>query len=141
MVNKVILIGNLGADPEVRFTPSGIPVATIRVATTEVWKNKDGGKEERTEWHRVVSFRRLAEIMRDHLKKGARVYIEGRNETRKWQDKDGIDRFTTEVIAREMKMLTPKNGGNNRVPPNMDQEIPPPEPPADGEPMGDDVPY
>ncbi len=111
MINKVILIGNLGADPEVRFTQSGAAVATLRIATTEKWKGQDGQMQEQTEWHRVVAWRRLAEICRDYLSKGARVYIEGKLQTNKWQDQNGNDRYTTEIIAREMKMLSPRNAG------------------------------
>lgn len=111
MVNKVILIGNLGADPEVRFTQSGIAVATLRIATTEKWRGQDGQMQEHTEWHRVVLWKRLAEICRDYLQKGARVYIEGRLQTNKWQDQNGNNRYTTEIIAREMKMLSPRGAG------------------------------
>lgn len=111
MVNKVILIGNLGADPEVRFTQNGTAVATLRVATTEKWKGQDGQMQEQTEWHRVVAWQRLAEICRDYLSKGSRVYIEGKLRTNKWQDQNGNDRYTTEIIAREMKMLSPRNAG------------------------------
>jgi single-strand DNA-binding protein len=112
MVNKVILIGNLGADPEVRFTQSGTAVATMRIATTEKWRGQDGQMQEQTEWHRVVAWKRLAEICRDYLQKGARVYIEGRLQTNKWQDQNGNDRYTTEIIAREMKMLSPRSAGS-----------------------------
>ncbi|HEB69195.1 MAG TPA: single-stranded DNA-binding protein [Desulfobulbus sp.] len=111
MVNKVILIGNLGADPEVRFTQSGAAVATLSIATTEKWKGQDGQMQEQTEWHRVVVWQRLAEICRDYLSKGSRVYIEGKLQTRKWQDQNGNDRYTTEIVAREMKMLSPRNAG------------------------------
>ncbi len=105
-VNKVILIGNLGADPETRYMPSGDAVTTLRVATSESWKDKQTGQtQERTEWHRVVMFGRLAEIAGEYLKKGHRVYIEGQLRTRKWQGQDGQDRYTTEIVAREMQML------------------------------------
>lgn len=105
-VNKVILVGNLGADPETRFMPNGDAVANIRMATTESWKDKaTGEKKEITEWHRVVFFRKLAEIVGQYLKKGSAVYIEGRIRTRKWQDKDGQERYTTEIEANEMQML------------------------------------
>lgn len=111
-INKVILIGHLGADPEVRSMPNGTAVATINVATGETWKDKQTGeKQERTEWHRVVIFQRLAEIVRDFLKKGSQVYIEGRLQTRKWQDKNGQERFTTEIVANDLQML----GSNNNV--------------------------
>jgi len=112
MVNKVILIGNLGADPEIRFTQSGVAVATLRLATSERWKGQDGQVQEQTEWHRVILWRRLAEIARDYLQKGARVYIEGKLQTRKWQDQNGNDRWTTEIVAREMKMLSPRGTGS-----------------------------
>lgn len=110
-VNKVILIGNLGADPETRYTPNGDQVTNIRIATTEVIKDKTSGdKRELTEWHRVVFFGRLAEIAGQYLKKGRQVYVEGRIRTNKWQDKDGNDRYTTEIVANEMKMLGSREG-------------------------------
>ena len=112
-INKVILIGNLGADPEVRYMPSGGAVTTISMATSEQWKDKEtGAKQERTEWHRVVFFNRLAEIVGEYLKKGSKVYVEGSIRTRKWTDKSGNDRYTTEVVANEMQMLDRKDGGN-----------------------------
>ena len=105
-VNKVILLGNLGADPETRYMPNGDAVANIRMATTESWKDKNSGeKKEITEWHRVVFFRKLAEIVGQYLKKGSSVYIEGRIRTRKWTDKEGQERYTTEIEATEMQML------------------------------------
>lgn len=111
-VNKVILIGNLGRDPEVRYSPNGQAIANVTIATSESWKDKNSGeKQERTEWHRVVFFGRLAEIAGEYLKKGAQVYIEGRLQTRKWQDKDGQDRYTTEIVALDMQMLGPRSGG------------------------------
>src|SRR3990167_8069317 len=110
-VNKVILIGNLGRDPETRYMPNGEAVANITVATTETWKDKTSGeKQEKTEWHRVTFYRRLAEIVGEYLKKGSQVYIEGRLETRKWQDKEGKDRYTTEIIADRMQMLGSRSG-------------------------------
>ena len=110
-VNKVILVGNLGRDPETRYMPNGEAVTNISVATTETWKDKTSGeKQEKTEWHRVTFYRRLAEIAGEYLKKGSQVYIEGRLETRKWQDKEGKDRYTTEIIANEMKMLGSRSG-------------------------------
>lgn len=110
-VNKVILLGNLGADPETRYMPNGDAVATIRLATTETWKDRNSGeKREATEWHRVVFFRKLAEIVGQYLKKGSSVYIEGRIRTRKWQDKDGQERYTTEIEAAEMQMLGGRGG-------------------------------
>lgn len=106
-INKVILIGNLGADPEIRHMPSGGAVATINIATSESWKDKQTGEQhDRTEWHRVVLFQRLAEIVGEYLRKGSKVYIEGRLQTRKWQDKTtGQDRYTTEIVANELQML------------------------------------
>ncbi len=112
-VNKVLLIGNLGKDPEVRYTPNGLAVANITIATTEVWKDKTSGEnQERTEWHRVALYNRLAEITGEYLRKGAKVFIEGRLQTRKWQDKNtGQDRYTTEIIADTLEMLGGKTGG------------------------------
>jgi single-strand DNA-binding protein len=110
-VNKVILIGNLGRDPEVRYTPSGSAVCNLRLATTRTWKNRESGeRQEETEWHSVVLYDRQAEVAGEYLKKGRSVYIEGRLKTRKWQDKDGNDRYTTEVVAEEMKMLGGREG-------------------------------
>ncbi len=111
-INKVIIIGNLGRDPETRYLPDGGAVTNISVATTEVWKDKSGEKQERTEWHRVAFFGRLAEIAGEYLKKGSPVYVEGSLRTRKWQDKEGKDRYTTEIIASEMKMLGQRSGGS-----------------------------
>lgn len=104
-VNKVILIGNLGKDPEVRYMPSGDAITQISIATTETYKDREGMKQERTEWHRVVFFGSLAKIAGEYLKKGRPVYVEGRIQTRKWQGQDGQDRYTTEIVANEMKML------------------------------------
>jgi single-strand DNA-binding protein len=110
-INKVILIGNLGADPEVRHMPNGSAVATLNIATSEGWKDKQTGEQqERTEWHRVVLFQRLAEIAGEYLKKGSKVYIEGRLQTRKWQDKTGQDRFTTEIVGNDLQMLDSRGG-------------------------------
>lgn len=112
-INKCILVGNLGADPEVRYSPSGAAVTNIRIATSEVWRDKQSGEQqERTEWHRIVFFGRLAEIAGEYLKKGQQVYVEGRLQTRKWQDRDGNDRFTTEIVANEMQMLGGGRGGS-----------------------------
>ena len=110
-INKVILIGNLGRDPEVRYMPEGGAVANISIATTDTWKDKSGEKQERTEWHRVAFFGRLAEIAGEYLKKGSQVYVEGSLRTRKWQDKEGQERYTTEIVANEMKMLGRREGG------------------------------
>lgn len=116
-VNKVILIGNLGADPEVRSMPNGAAVSTITIATSESCKDKQTGEQqERTEWHRVVLFQRLAEIVRDFLKKGSKIYIEGRLQTRKWQDKKGQEKFTTEIVANDLQMLGSNNNTTQSVP-------------------------
>lgn len=112
-INKVILIGNLGQDPEVRYMPNGNAVANATVATSENWKDRNTGEnQERTEWHRVVFFRRLAEIVGEYCKKGSKVYIEGKLQTRKWQDQNGNDRYTTEIVANEMQMLDSRGGGS-----------------------------
>lgn len=107
-INKAIIVGNMGQDPDIRHTDKGICVATISVATSQQWKDKDDKKQEQTEWHRIVFFNKLAEITEKYLKKGSKVYIEGSLRTRKWQDKDGIDRYITEIIGREMQMLDSK---------------------------------
>ncbi len=131
MINKVILIGRLGADPEIRYTPSGAEVATFNIATSENWTNKNGEKEERTEWHRIVAWRNLAKICGEYLNKGRLVYIEGRLRTRSWEDKNGNKRTTTEIEATEMKMLggggeqnrkTTKEPGADYVPPAAGNE-------------------
>jgi single-strand DNA-binding protein len=109
-VNKVILIGNLGRDPETRYMPDGGAVTNVSIATTETWKDKNGEKQEKTEWHRVAFFGKLAEIAGEYLKKGSQVYVEGRLQTRKWQDKDGQDKYTTEIIADRMQMLGSRQG-------------------------------
>ena len=110
-INKVILIGNLGKDPEVRYMPSGAAVANVTIATNESWKDKSSGEmQEKTEWHNVVFFARLAEIVGEYLRKGSQVYVEGRLQTRKWQDKSGNDRYTTEIVANEMQMLGGRSG-------------------------------
>ena len=110
-VNKVILIGNLGADPETRYLPSGDAVTNIRIATTDTWKDKNGEKQEKTEWHRVAFFGKLAEIAGEYLKKGSPVYVEGRIRTRKWQDKEGQERYSTEIVADRMQLLGGRGGG------------------------------
>lgn len=121
-VNKVILIGNLGRDPEIRYSPSGQAVANVTIATSESWKDKTSGeKQERTEWHRVVFFGRLAEIAGEYLKKGSQVFLEGRLQTRKWQDKEGNDRYTTEIVANEMQMLGSRAGAGGGTD-NFNQE-------------------
>jgi len=130
-INKVILVGNLGNDPEVRYGANGAAIANITVATSDSWKDKNTGEQvEKTEWHRVVGFNRVGEIMGEYLKKGSKVYIEGKLQTRKWQDKDGQDRYTTEIVANEMQMLDGK--GDNSAPqpapqqraPDFDDDIP-----------------
>ena len=131
-INKVILIGNLGRDPEVRYTPSGAAVCNVSVATTRNWKDKNSGdKVEETEWHRVVFYDRLAEIAGEYLKKGRPVYVEGRLKTRKWQDKDGKDNYTTEIVAEQMQLLGGREGGggggyggNQGGPEDYSQEAP-----------------
>ncbi len=104
-LNKAILIGNLGQDPEMRYTQSGVAVANFNIATSETWKNKEGEKETRTEWHRIVAFGKLGEICGEYLAKGKQVYIEGRIQTRDWEDKEGVKRYTTEIVANQMIML------------------------------------
>ena len=119
-VNKVILVGNLGADPETRYTAGGSAVSNVRLATTDAWKDKQSGEQqERTEWHRVVFWGRLAEIAAEYLRKGSQIYVEGRIQTRKWQDKDGQDRWSTEIVGNEMQMLGGRGGGQS-APPDFD---------------------
>ena len=147
-INKVILIGNLGSDPEVKFMPSGDAVATLSLATSESWKDKNTGEQvEKTEWHRVVMFKRLAEIAGEYLKKGSKVYIEGRLQTRKWQGQDGQDRYTTEIVANEMQMLDSRGGGTgnfNQAPAssNTNANAQPQSAPAGGfDDFDDDIPF
>jgi len=147
-VNKVILVGHLGKDPDVRYAPSGQAIANITLATSEQWKDKNSGeKQERTEWHRVVFFSRLAEIAGEYLKKGSQVYIEGRLQTRKWQDKDGNDRWTTEIVANDMQMLGGRGGAGGNDSFNQDASYGQPEPAAAGSGGGapddfdDDIPF
>jgi len=138
-INKVIVVGNLGADPDARYMPNGNAVTNISVATSESWKDKEtGDRQERTEWHRVVFFGRLAEIASEYLKKGSQVYVEGRLKTRKWEDKEGNDRWTTEIVANEMQMLgerissssntdsfsAPKRSGSEFASDDFDDDIP-----------------
>jgi single-strand DNA-binding protein len=117
-VNKVIIVGNLGRDPETRYMPEGGAITNISVATTDKWKDKNGEMQEKTEWHRVAFFGKLAEIAGEYLKKGSQVYVEGRLQTRKWQDKDGADKYTTEIVANQMQMLGSRGGmgGGDRDP-------------------------
>lgn len=144
-VNKVILVGNLGADPEARYLPNGDAVSNLRIATTDTWKDKDGNKQEAVEWHRVSAFGKLAEICNQYLKKGSQVFIEGAIRTRKWQDKDGQDRYTTEIKAHEMKMLgsRPQQGGQSEQPEPRQQQRGSPAPSAPGSfnDFEDDIPF
>lgn len=134
-VNKVILIGHLGADPETRYMPSGDAVVNMRMATSEQWKDKDSGeKREATEWHSLVAFRRLAEICSEYCSKGAMIYVEGRLKTRKWQDKDGNDRYTTEIRGDRMQMLGSRGGGGGGG--MADFDAPPDNAPPKGKPAG-----
>jgi single-strand DNA-binding protein len=121
-VNKVILIGNLGRDPETRYMPDGGAITNISIATTETWKDKNGDKQEKTEWHRVAFFGKLAEIAGEYLKKGSQVYVEGRLQTRKWQDKDGQDKYTTEIVANAMQMLGSRQGMGGNAPDMGDRD-------------------
>lgn len=123
-VNKVILVGNLGRDPEVRYMPSGDAMANLNLATTDTWKDKSGEKQEKTEWHRVVMFGKTAEIAGEYLKKGSQVYIEGRLQTRKWTDKEGQERYTTEIVADRMQMLGSRSGGSERMSAAPDDDAP-----------------
>ncbi len=145
MINKAIIVGNLGADPEIRYTQSGSAVATFSVATTERWRDQEGQQQESTEWHRIVAWKKLAEICGEYLHKGSRVYIEGKIQTRKWQDQNGNDRYTTEIIAREMKMLDRKNegqqGGGSFGGGGMQDSGYPGQAPGYGSEMGEDVPF
>lgn len=122
-INKVILIGNLGADPEVRYTPTGAAVVSVNIATTAGWKDKQTGElQERTEWHRVVFFNRLAEIVNEYLRKGSKLYIEGSLRTRKWTDKNNVERYTTEIIANEMQMLDGRGGSAGQNIPSQESQ-------------------
>ena len=146
-VNKVILVGNLGADPEAKYLPSGDAVANIRLATTDRYKDKASGEmKELTEWHRVSFFGRLAEVVNEYLKKGSSIYLEGRIKTRKWQDKDGKDQYTTEIVADQMQMLGGKGdsgGGRDTNNPTTRQQRPAPAPQNAKAPdiPGDDIPF
>lgn len=120
-INKVILVGNVGVDPEVRYLPNGNAVTTLSLATSESWKDKTSGeKQERTEWHRVVCFNRLGEIAGEYVRKGSKLYVEGSLRTRKWQDQQGQDKYTTEIIAADLQMLDSKGGSSNNSMPNYD---------------------
>jgi single-strand DNA-binding protein len=158
-INKVILVGNLGADPETRYTPSGSAVTNVSLATTDTWKDRQSGEaKEKTEWHKIVFFNRLAEIAGEYLKKGSQVYVEGRLQTRKWQDQSGQDRYSTEIVANEMQMLGGRAGGGTGSFPDSDRAAPraapqqqaapqqpaaPPQPApaAAGDEFDDDIPF
>jgi len=146
-VNKVILIGNIGQDPEVKHLPSGGAVTNVSIATSETWKDKNTGQpQERTEWHRVVFFNRLGEIAGEYLKKGSKVYIEGRLQTRKWQAQDGTDRYSTEIVADQMQMLDgARNDGQQSQPAQQrqpaQQSQPTPQQPHGFDNFDDDIPY
>jgi len=151
-INKVILVGNLGGDPEVRYTAGGAAIANVTIATSETWKDKNTGqKQERTEWHKVVFFNRLGEIAGEYLKKGSKVYVEGSLRTRKWQDKNGQDRYTTEIVGNEMQMLDSRGGapmgesggGYQQQPSNNNAPGPAPGPvgAADYSDFDDDIPF
>lgn len=139
-VNKVILIGNLGQDPEVRYTPSGSAVANVTLATSMSWRDKQNGElQERTEWHRIVFFNRLAEIVGEYLHKGSKAYIEGSLRTRKWQDKDGHVRYTTEIIANEMHILDNRGGSGKHI--DDEASTPHADVHEDSMPVDDDIPF
>jgi len=146
-VNKVILIGNLGQDPDVRYMPNGNAVANVTLATSESWKDKNTGEtQEKTEWHRVVFFRRLGEIVGEYCKKGSKIYVEGRLQTRKWQDQGGQDRYTTEIVADQMQMLDSKGGGsaafeNDRPRQQQQNQAAPAAAPAPDTDFDDDIPF
>ncbi len=123
-LNKAMIIGNLGQDPELRYTPSGVAVANFSVATSEKWKDKDGNDQEKTEWHRVVIWRKLAEICGEYLKKGSKVYLEGKLQTRSWEDDNGVKRYATEIVVNQMQMLDRKASG--ATPPAPDDSQAPP---------------
>ena len=140
-INKVILVGNLGADPDTRYMPSGSAVTNLSVATSETWKDKQTGEQkERTEWHKVAMFNRLAEIAAEYLRKGSQVYIEGKLRTRKWQDRDGNDRWTTEIVADEMQMLGGRGGGSAPMSSGPAASSAPPSPSSNDD-FDDDIPF
>ena len=154
-INKVILVGNLGNDPDVRYTAGGAAIANVSIATTEGWKDRESGEmQEKTEWHKVVFFGKLAEIVAEYVKKGSQIYIEGRLQTRKWQDKEGNERYTTEIVANEMQMLGGRSSGGGGGPGgNPERERPAPSegssqpsrssarPAADQNFVDDDIPF
>ena len=134
MINKAILVGRLGKDPEVRYTPDGLMVTSFNLATDEQWKDKSGQKAQRTEWHRIVTFGKLAEICGNYLAKGKMIFVEGRIQTRSWEDKDGVKRYSTEIVATDMRMLDSKGQGRGAEPPAEEPY------PADAAP-DEDVPF
>ena len=150
-VNKVILVGNLGKDPEIKYTASGAAIANLTIATSDSWNDKQTGeKVEKTEWHRVVAFQRLAEIMGEYLRKGSQVYIEGKLQTRKWQDQSGADRWSTEVVANDMQMLgsrggdaggQPQGGGGGGFRKNPQPQQAAAQPPVENDFADDDIPF
>jgi len=142
-INKVIIVGNLGGDPETRYMPSGSAVTNLTVATNESWKDKQTGEQkDRTEWHKVAMFNRLAEVAAEYLRKGSQVYIEGKLRTRKWQDKSGQDRWTTEIIADEMQMLGGRGGGGSAPMNSSSDSAPSSAPPQAGpDDFDDDIPF
>ena len=147
-VNKVILVGNLGKDPELRYMPDGKAIANMTLATTETWKDKAGEKQEKTEWHRISMFGKVAEIAGEYLKKGSSAYFEGRIQTRKWTDKEGQERYTTEVVADRMQMLGSRSGGSAPPMPDSVRDAPPTSNAATGgkkgggfDDMEDDIPF
>lgn len=140
-VNRVILVGNLGADAELRYTGGGMAVANFRLATTEVWKDKDGQKQEQTEWHRVSLWGKMAEAVAQYLTKGKQVYVEGRIQTRKWQDKEGQDRYSTEIKADKVTLLGGGGGGGARSQADRDEHAHQPAPAGPDFPDSDDVPF
>ena len=153
-INKDILVGNLGQDPDVRYTAGGAAIANVSIATTEGWKDRESGEmQEKTEWHKVVFFGKLAEIVAEYVKKGSQIYIEGRLQTRKWQDKEGNERYTTEIVANEMQMLGGRSSGGGGPGANPERERPAPSegsnqpsrssarPAADQNFVDDDIPF
>jgi single-strand DNA-binding protein len=142
-INKVILVGNLGKDPEVRYMANGGAVCNVTLATTESWKDKQTGEQkDKTEWHNIVFYRRLAEIAGEYLRKGSQIYVEGKLQTRKWQDKNGNDRYTTEIIANEMQMLGSRGGGGSSAEFGGGQsQAPAPAAAAGGADFDDDIPF
>ncbi len=137
MINKAILVGRLGKDPEVRYTPDGMMVTNFTMATDEQWKDKNGDKAQKTEWHKIVTFGKLAEICGKYLVKGKLVFVEGRIQTRSWEDKEGVKRYTTEIVASNMQMLDSKGQRDS----DTGREEPPPHPGVDGPMPDDDVPF